>query len=85
MDGSVHYRKAEELAEKAEQYLGQGDGQESAAVWAAVAQVHATLARAASTEQNPHISQSSVASGNPADPLDTKGPVIFKESARRRK
>ena len=47
MDGSAHYRKAEELAEKAHAYLGHGDGQESAAVWAAVAQVHATLALAA--------------------------------------
>jgi hypothetical protein len=52
MDGSDHYRKAEELAAKAEEYLGQGDGQESAAVWAAVAQVHATLALAAATELN---------------------------------
>ena len=47
MDGSAHYRKAEELAAKAAEYLGRGDGQESAAVWAAVAQVHATLALAA--------------------------------------
>jgi len=39
-----HYRKAEELTQKAHEYLGQGDGQESAAVWAAVAQIHATLA-----------------------------------------
>jgi hypothetical protein len=37
MDGSAHYRKAEELADKAEKYLGQGDGQESAAVCVAVA------------------------------------------------
>ena len=47
MDGSDHYRKAEELAAKAEEYLGQGEGQETAAVWAAVAQVHAILALAA--------------------------------------
>jgi hypothetical protein len=44
MTGPDHYRKAEELAEKAHAYLGQGDGQESAAGWAAVAQIHATLA-----------------------------------------
>jgi hypothetical protein len=50
MDGSDHYRKAEELAAKAEEYLGQGDGQDSAAVWAAVAQVHATLALATAAE-----------------------------------
>jgi len=47
MDGQAHYSKAEELAAKAAEYLGHGDGQESAAVWAAVAQVHATLAVAA--------------------------------------
>ena len=51
MDGSGHYRKAEELAAKAAEYLGRGDGQESAAVWAAVAQVHATLAVAATFER----------------------------------
>jgi hypothetical protein len=49
MDGLAHHRKAEELAAKAEECLGQGDGQETAAVWAAVAQVHATLALAAAT------------------------------------
>jgi hypothetical protein len=47
MTGPGHYRRAEELTEKAHKYLGQGDGQESAAVWAAVAQIHATLALAA--------------------------------------
>jgi hypothetical protein len=47
MDGSDHYRKAEELAAKAEKYLGQEDGQGTAAVWAAGAQDHATLALAA--------------------------------------
>jgi hypothetical protein len=49
MTGPEHFRRAEELAAKASEYLGQGDGQESAAVWAAVAQVHATLALAAAT------------------------------------
>jgi hypothetical protein len=44
MTGPDHYRKAEELTEKAHEYLEQGDGQGSAAVWAAVAQIHATLA-----------------------------------------
>ena len=51
MDGPAHYRKAEELAAKAAEYLGHGDGQESASVWAAVAQVHATLAVAATSER----------------------------------
>jgi hypothetical protein len=49
MTGPDHYRKAEELAAKARGYLGQGEGQESAALWAAVAQIHATLALAAAT------------------------------------
>ena len=49
MNGPEHFRKAEALAAKASEYLGQGDGQDSAAVWAAVAQVHATLALAAAT------------------------------------
>ena len=48
MTGPDHYRKAEELTAKAHDYLGQGEGQ-SAAVWAAVAQIHATLALAAAT------------------------------------
>ena len=49
MTGPDHYRKAEELAAKAHEYLGQGEGQDSAAVWAAVAPIHATLALAAAT------------------------------------
>jgi hypothetical protein len=43
-----HYRTAEELTAKAHDYLRQGEGQ-SAAVWAAVAQIHVTLALAAAT------------------------------------
>jgi hypothetical protein len=49
MTGPDHYRKAEELTAKAHDYLEQGEGQDSAAVWAAVAQIHATLALAAAT------------------------------------
>jgi hypothetical protein len=49
MTGPDHYREAEELSAKAHEYLGQGDGQNSAAVWAAVAKIHATLALAAAT------------------------------------
>ena len=51
MTGPQHHRRAEELAAKASEYLGQGDGQDSARVWAAVAQVHATLAVAATFER----------------------------------
>jgi hypothetical protein len=53
MDGRAHYRKAEQFAEKAAEYLGHGDGQDTASVWAAVAQVHATLAVAAGLEPEP--------------------------------
>ena len=53
MDGRAHFRKAEQFADKAAEYLGHGDGQEAAAVWAAVAQVHATLAVAAGLESQP--------------------------------
>jgi hypothetical protein len=48
MTGPDHYRKAEELTATAHDYLGQGEGQ-SAAGWATVAQIHATLALAAAT------------------------------------
>jgi hypothetical protein len=53
MTGQEHFRRAEELAAKAGEYLGQGDGQDTAAVWAAVAQVHATLAVAAAISPRP--------------------------------
>jgi hypothetical protein len=55
MDGRAHFRKAEQFADKAAEYLGHGDGQEAAAVWAAVAQVHATLAVAAGLESQPTV------------------------------
>ena len=53
MTGPEHFRRAEQLAVKASEYLGQGDGQDSAAIWAAVAQVHATLALAAASALAP--------------------------------
>jgi hypothetical protein len=53
MDGRAHFRKAEQFADKAAEYLGHGDGQDTAAVWAAVAQVHATLAIAAGLRPEP--------------------------------
>jgi hypothetical protein len=49
MTGPEHYRRAEELAAEAHRLLGQGDGQATAGVWAAVAQTHAVLALAAAT------------------------------------
>ena len=48
MTGPDYDRKAEELTAKAHDYHEQGEGQ-SAAVWAAVAQIHTTLALAAAT------------------------------------
>ena len=56
MTGPEYYRRAGQLAAKADEYLGQGEGQDTAGVWAAAAQVHATLALAAVT-----------AVGSPAD------------------
>jgi hypothetical protein len=70
MTGPEHFSRAEELAAKASEYLGQGDGQGSAAVWAAVAQVHATLALAAATGAGPGSSSAARrGQANGADPL----------------
>lgn len=49
MTGPEYYRRAEQLAAKADEYLGQGEGQDTVGVWAAAAQVHATFALAAAT------------------------------------
>jgi hypothetical protein len=49
MTGPEHYGRAEELAAEAHRLLGQGDGQATAGLWAAVAQTHAMLARGAAT------------------------------------
>ena len=49
MTGPEHFRRAEELAAEAHKLLGQGDGQATAGVWAAVAQTHAVPALAAAT------------------------------------
>lgn len=48
MDGPEHYHRAEQLAAEAYRHLGQ-ENEQAAATWAAVAQVHATLALAAAT------------------------------------
>jgi len=65
MDGRAHFRKAEQFAAKASEYLGHGDGQDTAAVWAAVAQVHATLAIAAGLGPEPEPEP------EPTGPIDT--------------
>ena len=69
MTGPEHFRRAEELAAKAAEYLGQGDGQDSAAVWAAVAQVHATLAVAAGLEPEPEPAAPGLDQNPDANPL----------------
>jgi hypothetical protein len=69
MDGPDHYRKAEELAAEAHEHLGQGDGQATAALWAAVAQVHATLAVATA------IQTATVSPGRPEYRFPGPGPL----------
>ncbi len=71
MTGPEHFRRAEELAAKASEYLGHGDGQDSAAVWAAVAQVHASLALAAATMLNSEGRQQAAAAAfQPSSPAE---------------
>jgi hypothetical protein len=50
MTGPEYYRRAEQLAAKADEYLGQGEGQDTVGVWAAAAQVHATFALATAVD-----------------------------------
>jgi hypothetical protein len=50
MTGPEHFLRAEQLAEETHNRLGPGDGQATAAAWATVAQVHATLAVAAAID-----------------------------------
>jgi hypothetical protein len=69
MTGPQHFRRAEELAAKASEYPGQGDGQDSAAVWAAVAQTHAILALAAALQpSSPYVETEVIESSHPASP-----------------
>jgi hypothetical protein len=58
--GPEHFRRAEQLAAAAK-HLGQGEGQDTAAVWAAVAQVYATLALAAAATLNSEGRQQAMA------------------------
>jgi hypothetical protein len=53
MTGSQHFRRAEQLAEEAYRHLGQEGEEFVASAWSALAQVHATLALAASTGPAP--------------------------------
>jgi hypothetical protein len=67
MTAQEHFRRAEELAAKAAEYLGREGGQETAAAWAVVAQVHASLALAAAIMQDPEgRQQSEAAAPSPA-------------------
>ncbi len=67
------HSKAEEFAAEAVRYLSQGDGRETAAVWAAVAQVYATLAVAAAIEA------ASVSRGRPGIPAPGIAPPVMPE------
>lgn len=51
MKAEQHFREAEKAAAKAAELLSQADSQ-AAAVWATLAQVHATLALAAAAERD---------------------------------
>jgi hypothetical protein len=77
-----YYGKAEELAAEARRYLGQEDGKDTAAILAAVAQVHATLAVAEAIEaafasrRKPEISPASDRSSVVPEPgLPGVGPL----------
>ena len=82
MTGPEHYRRAEELAAQAHRLLGQGDGQATAGIWAAVAQTPAVLALAAATAgRRPGWGRSSTAAavarpcpGRPAQAGQVTGP-----------
>ena len=67
------YGKAEEFAAEAVKYLGQGGGAETAAVWAALAQVYATLALAAALEA------AAVSRGRPEIPGPGAVPPVLPE------
>jgi hypothetical protein len=69
MTAQEHFRRAEELAAKASEYLGREDGQESAAAWAALAQVHASLALAAAIMANSEGRQQAASSRPQLPPL----------------
>ena len=49
MTGPEHFREAETAAQRAEGLVTAGDPEGLAPVWAAIGQVHATLAPAAAT------------------------------------
>ena len=49
MNGPEHFREAETAAQHAEGLVNAGDPEGLALVWAAIGQVHATLALAAAT------------------------------------
>jgi ABC-type branched-subunit amino acid transport system substrate-binding protein len=69
--------KAEEFAAEAVKYLGQGGGAETAAVWAALAQVYATLAVAAAIEA------AAVSRGRPEIPGPGAVPPVLPEPPPR--
>ena len=73
MTAPDHLGKAEEFAAEAVRYLGQEGGAGTAAVWAAVAQVYATLAVAAAIEA------AAVSRGRPGIPGPGAVPPVLPE------
>lgn len=68
-----HSSRAEELAAEAVRYLGQGNANDTAAIWAAVAQVYATLAVAAAIET------AAISRGRPQVPVPGIAPPVMPE------
>lgn len=68
-----HSSRAEELAAGAARYLGQGNANDTAAIWAAVAQVYATLAVAAAIET------AAISRGRPRVPVPGIAPPVMPE------
>ena len=68
-----HSSRAEELAAEAVRYLGQGNANDTAAIWAAVAQVYATLAVAAAIET------AAISRGRPQVPMPGIAPPVMPE------
>ncbi len=69
MDGRAHFRKAEQFAEKAAEYLGHGDGQDTASVWAELTSQAPGLARELSRRARLHFRRP----GGNGGPRDVSG------------
>ena len=68
-----HSSRAEELAAEAVRYLSKANANDTAAIWAAVAQVYATLAVAAAIET------AAISRGRPQVPMPGIAPPVMPE------